>query len=336
MAVFHEAVNHPPVILPVATYSMHDGPTDHGKQALVVHDIDGAPEERLSLTLSCDKGVLILTTADELTVEAGAKNLTRENATAESPSSVPGSSQLRLVGTSASLNRGMRGLRYRGLPDMRGHDEIRVTLADDPPPCPGDDWGTTNTSTPSERNVTTASLAPPCPIGGPRTTEATIRVYLSPVNRPPLIHVPRGGENTRTAVDASTPANLGDRGQLWIEDPDVRETVYYSAGGLQIEGPVTVDIAADHGRLTLGMRGGLTMVLGQGISDAAVRFSGAIDDANRALAALSYRCAEDNGCRPGEHRITVSVDDNGFTGKGGPMNATASFSVHVSAADSPA
>lgn len=217
----------------------------------------------------------------------------------------------------------MRDLRYRGLQGMVGEDIVRVTITDDPTPCIGDDGF--NSSTKSDFNSKAATATAPCALGGPRTTEAAIHVFLSPVNRPPSVNFK--WDTMRTTLEDSVAIGAG--GVLTVEDPDVRETAYYSAGGSKIEGPVTVDVIAASGRLSLGARGGLSFSVGEGISDPALRFSGGIDDVNKALESLSYRCSAMSGCDVGTHEILVSVDDNGFTGKGGALSADATLSIDV-------
>ncbi|CAN0381630.1 unnamed protein product [Hapterophycus canaliculatus] len=223
----------------------------------------------------------------------------------------------------------MRDLRYRGLPGRVGEDAIRITVTDDPGACPGDynvSASAYNATWSAGLNATAGKSGwqTQCALGGAQTTHSEIKVFLSAVNRPPSVHVPTA--EIVTTVDAEQAAGIS---ALSVEDPDVRETAYYSAGGLRIEGPVTVGVVCASGHVSLGARGGLSFSEGQGLSDPVVRFSGAIDDANRALAALSYRCSSLYGCGPGTHDIVVYVDDNGFTGKGGALSANATFTVRV-------
>lgn len=240
---------------------------------------------------------------------------------------------LRFNGTVADINLAMRDLRYRGLPGRVGQDVIRVTVTDDPGPCPGDFNASAvsfNSTASAGFNASTGGGHAPCALGGPQTVQREIQVFLAAVNRPPSVNVPQGGASyLRTSVDAELAVDIGAGGELSVEDPDVRETEYFSAGGLRLEGPVSVAVVCASGLLSLGARSGLSFSEGEGVSDPVLRFSGAIDDANRALATLSYRCLSLFGCGAGVHDITVSVDDNGFTGKGGALAANATFSVQV-------
>lgn len=306
------------------------------RQALVVYDVDGGVDSLLAVTLQCDAGELILGDALGLVFGDNQEETDLEASSAASAyEPPPPSGVVRFNGTAADINRAMRNLRYRGLPGRVGPDAIRITVTDDPLPCPGDFNGSVsdfNTTAATGVNGTSGAVAAPCSLGGPLTTDGVIEVYMSPVNHPPWVTVPPDGAITRTTVDALHAADIGAGGALSVEDPDVRDTAYYSAGGLRIEGPVTVAVSATSGRLSLDVRGGLSFAEGEGVSDPVLRFSGGIDDANRALATVSYRCSSTNGCGAGTHNVTVSVDDNGFTGKGGAMSANATFSVQVSIA----
>lgn len=291
-----------------------------------MYDVDGGPDDLLTFVIECVKGELILGDISGLIFDGLNESYrNKTNTTLVGSSSPPPASNLRFRGTAADINRAMRDFRYRGLPGLVGEDLIRVTVTDDPGLCPGDE----NFTSSPELNTTTAPATAPCTLGGPRTTGETMAVFLSAVNRPPTVKVPLPEESTRTTLDAAYSVEIGARGGVSVEDPDARETVYYSAGGLKIEGPVTVDVIAEKGHLTLGVRGGLSFAVGEGISDSALRFSGGIDDVNSALNTLSYRCSTAVGCELGTDKVNVSVNDNGFTGKGGPMSATATFSIEV-------
>ena len=294
-------------------------------QALVVYDVDGDKNAMLSMTIECNEGALVLGDSTGLAFrDDTSENDTDLSDTASRRETPLPTSLLQFNGTAAAINHAMRNLRYRGLPGRVGQDVIRISITDDPGPCPGD----FNISL-SEFNATAAA---PCALGGPQTAEAAIQVFLAAVNHPPSVDIPPQGPNTRTVVDAEYAVNIGNNGALSVEDPDVRETVYYSAGGLKIEGPLSVAVVVESGRLSLGARGGLSFSEGNGLSDTVLRFSGGIDDANRALATLSYLCSSSNGCGAGTHIVSVTVDDNGFTGVGGPMAANGTFEVQVSLA----
>lgn len=302
-------------------------------QAMVIFDVDGGPESVLEVTLECGEGEFIMGDRSGLAFDYPDESIVDVDEDGSEQQSPPPSGILRFNGTSPDINRAMRDLRYRGLPGRAGQDVIRVTVTDDPGPCPGDSNVSAsgfNATASAGFSATAGGGNAPCAIGGPQTTQREIQVFLSAINRAPSVKVPQAGSYyLRTAVDAAQAADIGAGGTLSVEDPDVRETAYYSAGGLRIEGPVSVAVVCASGQLSLAARGGLSFSEGDGVSDPVLRFSGAIDDANRALATLSYRCPSLHDCGAGMHDITVSVDDNGFTGRGGAMSANMTFSIQV-------
>ena len=296
-------------------------------QALVVYDVDGSADSLLSVTLECNEGEVILGNIPGLLFN----ETLYFDGSDEDESPLP-SGVLNFNGTAANINRAMRNLRYRGISGRVGQDVIRITVRDDAGPCPGDfnfSASSVNISAATGINETAGITAAPCALGGPLTTESAIQVFLFAINRAPSVNVP---PRAQTTVDALRPAEIGAGGGLSVEDPDARETAYYSAGGLRIEGPVSVVVVCERGRVSLGARGRLSFSEGEGVSDPVMRFSGGIDDANQALETLTYRCSSSQGCGAGTHSIAVTVDDNGFTGKGGPLSATATFDVEVSIA----
>ncbi|CAM9224808.1 unnamed protein product, partial [Ectocarpus fasciculatus] len=334
MAAFNGALYLPatedPLVAVETLLGMHEASEEGVSQAMVIYDIDGGPESVLGVTIECDEGELIVGDGAGLLFDNSDEAAIDDQAGDQSLPPPP-SGVLRFNGTAADINRAMRDLRYRGLPGRAGQDAIRITVTDDPDPCPGDynvSSSGFNATTSAGVNATARRVErAPCALGGPQATERRIQVYLSAVNRPPSVNVPQG--TLRTVVDAAQAIGVGAGGALSVEDPDVRETVYHSAGGLRIEGPVSVAVVCASGRLSLGARAGLSFSEGEGVSDPVLRFGGAIDDANRALATLSYHCSSLYDCVAGMHEISVTVDDNGFTGKGGALSANATFSVTV-------
>ncbi|CAM9352184.1 unnamed protein product [Choristocarpus tenellus] len=167
-----------------------------------------------------------------------------------------------------------------------------------------------------------------CTLGGSLSTYGIISVYISPFNDPPLVRAPPPG-TISTEIDAALGADIGQGGVLAVEDPDAKDSAYYSADGMRVEGPLSVQIIAGRGRLSLRAREGLSFAEGEGLDDPVMHFSGGIDDVNRAIASLEYRCRTVDGCSAGMDGIVVTVDDNGFTGKGGAMVGTATINVDV-------
>ncbi|CAM9978750.1 unnamed protein product, partial [Discosporangium mesarthrocarpum] len=230
------------------------------------------------------------------------------------------SSALRFRGKAADINRSMRDLRYRGLGGRSGWDSIRVSVTDSPKHCPN--------ATSAGTQEDAAAAASTCSLGGSLTVEGAITVHISPVNHPPRVILPY--QSTSAMLDAETATDIA----LAVEDPDVRETAFYSTEGLRLEGLLSITISAERGLLSMRRRGGLSFSRGEGLDDESMHFSGSIDDTNSALSTLEYRCQSVHGCRAGTEKITVTVDDNGFTGRGGAMKTMTIVKVDV--AGSPA
>lgn len=91
---------------------------------------------------------------------------------------------------------------------------------------------------------------------------------------------------------------------------------------------MTVSVAVSAGRLTAGVTAGVSI---SGMASLSPWFSltGSMDDLNTALAGLWYVCDAADACAAGAQEITVKVDDLGYTGSGGPLQASASVTVLV-------
>ncbi|MBL8794091.1 MAG: cadherin domain-containing protein, partial [Planctomycetia bacterium] len=89
-------------------------------------------------------------------------------------------------------------------------------------------------------------------------------------------------------------------------------------------GSVQVTLTAGIGTLTLGGVAGLTFTEGDGDGDAQMTFIGAGADINSALASLSYRGPANTSLAD---TVTLTVDDQGNTGSGGALSATASIAI---------
>jgi len=93
---------------------------------------------------------------------------------------------------------------------------------------------------------------------------------------------------------------------------------------------VRVTLSVDSGSLTLvrpDPRGGLTYSLGDGLEDAAMTFTGTLADINEALAWVSYRSRADFS---GFATVTITTNDLGMVGTGGPKSDTDSIAIDVS------
>jgi hypothetical protein len=110
---------------------------------------------------------------------------------------------------------------------------------------------------------------------------------------------------------------------LSVSDADVGEA----------PGEMRITLSVAHGTLTLGSVAGLAFVAGDGQADGTMTFTGALADVNAALATLSYRGDADFN---GTDTLTITSDDQGYTGTGGPLVDTDSVAITVNpVADAP-
>eukprot|EP00953_Heterococcus_sp_UTEX-ZZ885_P018463 10310-Heterococcus_DN1.PRE.5 len=256
--------------------------------ALLVSDVDSA---LLTLTLTCSKGTVQLTSVSS---SSSGVNVT---ATAVRPLD-----SLVLSGSAAALTAAMTHLTYNTASDgQTGWDDVVVTVTD-------------------SASCTSSNSTDCSHYGGAITVTDSLKVYIAALNDAPVVTVPMA---LITAVQGSEVAITG----VAVSDSDVRETVYTAPHGRRIEGPMTVTVAAERGRLSLGSINGLTFTSGSGRLDREFTVTAAIDDVNAALATLMYTCGE--GCSSGSDTVTVTADDNGYTGKGGALQDTATISFLV-------
>ncbi|MCH2132035.1 MAG: hypothetical protein MK179_23085, partial [Pirellulaceae bacterium] len=103
--------------------------------------------------------------------------------------------------------------------------------------------------------------------------------------------------------------------------------------------PVEVTLTAAHGAITLvdpDPSGGLTYSVGDGTEDATMTFTGKLTDINKALSWLAF--VPETDYVGTEASLTISTNDQGYFGTGGPMTDTDVISIDVQPvtfADSP-
>lgn len=121
--------------------------------------------------------------------------------------------------------------------------------------------------------------------------------------------------------------------QTVSEDPP-SPLVFSGANGNQIvvadldaeNSPVRVTLTAANGTLTLGTTAGLTFINGDGVSDATMTFEGNLSAINAALNGLQYF---PNLNFNGTDTLTITVNDLGHNGPGGPQSSSATVSINV-------
>ncbi len=145
--------------------------------------------------------------------------------------------------------------------------------------------------------------------GGARTDTDTVTVTVTGVNDAPAITSP-GPQTT----DEDTPEvfNATNGNTLAITDVD--------AASLRVTLTVT------NGALTLGTRTGLSFAVGDGIADATMTFTGSVSAVNAGLNGLTYLPTANFF---GTATLSIAVDDEGSSGAGGPLTASANLAITV-------
>ena len=131
-------------------------------------------------------------------------------------------------------------------------------------------------------------------------------VNIDHVNRPPVLTVP-AKQTTNTFILFSS----GVENAITIEDVDAGTN------------PLRMQLTAMNGQLTLGGTTGLNFIAGNGSGNAAMEFLGSAVDVNAALDGMKFTPSSANG------DVQITVNDQGFSGSGGPQSATANVGIEV-------
>ncbi len=153
---------------------------------------------------------------------------------------------------------------------------------------------------------------------GNLTDTATVTINLNNVNEAPLLLVP-GELFTQVAVPIVF--RSADGTGISVRDVD--------AGA----GPIQMDIHVAHGDVTLAGIVGLTFLLGDGVEDAIVRFTGTQAAVNAALEGMVFKPQPGH---VGQATVQLAVDDQGYSGSGGQLLDVRVVSILVSAVPPPA
>ncbi|MFL5347092.1 MAG: Ig-like domain-containing protein [Hyalangium sp.] len=136
-------------------------------------------------------------------------------------------------------------------------------------------------------------------------------------NLPPVNTVP-GAQSTRE--DTALLFSSAGGNALSVADSD--------AGGE----PVQVTLTSTHGTLTLGATTGLTFSVGDGMADASMTFTGTLDAINAALEGLRFA---PDGNYNGSASLTLTTNDLGHSGAGGPLTDTDTVPITVTPVNDP-
>ncbi|MDW8221981.1 MAG: cadherin-like domain-containing protein [Gemmatales bacterium] len=147
--------------------------------------------------------------------------------------------------------------------------------------------------------------------GGPFTFHITI----NPVNDAPTITAP-----TSISVNEDTNFTFSGANLISISDPDANS------------GLLEVQLSVSQGTLTLASTSGITFLGGTNNGQATVRFEGTLANINAALNGLVYA---PNANYFGPDTLSISVNDRGHSGAGGPLSDSRNVNITVVAVNDP-
>src|SRR6185437_7060395 len=147
--------------------------------------------------------------------------------------------------------------------------------------------------------------------GGELVTTTNFNITVTAVNDAPILTTPA---DQATAYQADLTFNSTFNNLISVADIDAAT------------GQIQVTLSTSNGTLTLAALTGLTFSLGDGAADAAMTFTGTLPQINDALNGLSFSPAAGY---MGTTQLNVAVDDQGNTGAGGNLTASASINILV-------
>ncbi|HJW93094.1 MAG TPA: Ig-like domain-containing protein, partial [Thermoanaerobaculia bacterium] len=147
--------------------------------------------------------------------------------------------------------------------------------------------------------------------GGPQTDTDTLNITVLQQDQPPVNTVPAAQSVNE---DVTLTFSSGNSNAISIADPD--------AGA----NPVKVTLTVTQGTLTLSGITGLSFSVGDGSSDATMTFTGTISAINTALQGMSYL---GNSNYNGSDTLTITTNDQGFSGPGGPLSDTDTVNITI-------
>lgn len=135
--------------------------------------------------------------------------------------------------------------------------------------------------------------------------------------------------NTNTAPVNTVPADgasmtlINQPTQFFKTEPDHAVSI---ADADSASEPLMVMLQSTNGTLTLSQITNLTFIAGDGTDDSGMTFTGAKSDINKGLNGLEFQ--PDNNFS-GDATITVTTNDQGYVGIGGPLEDVDAFTVAV-------
>jgi hypothetical protein len=210
------------------------------------------------------------------------------------------SNVLVLVGDVSEINAALATLHYRAT-DLDGAATLTINVNDggntgvDPSQVPfGEIPGLVNTGTITDEQA-----------------NRVVNLFVSPIDDAPVNSIP----GAQTAYeDVNFIFNSANGNAITISDVDA------------FGGEMQVTLSVGNGNLTLATTAGLTLTAGDGTSDATMTFRGTVSAINAALEGLRYR---GNNNFAGGEILTITTNDLGNTGDGGPLSDTDTVGITV-------
>ena len=229
---------------------------------------------------------------------------------------------LTLNGTAEALYDALGNLSFYAPPGVYGRDSIDFTLLDYPHPevC-------------EQRLLASSLYSNFSGIPGPQICDASTQNVVSaslPVlvvafNNAPTINTTAKMFNATVGVATSAPA-------LSIADVDLARGAQLlpDSFGRPQQPVYSIVVAVEYGAVSFGYLDGISLSAGRGYLDKLVGLNGAVPFLNEALASMVYTCRPTDFCSSTRHdSIDIIVNDNGFTGAGGPLESSTALQVNV-------
>ena len=203
-----------------------------------------------------------------------------------------GTESVRFMCTVWQCNRGLQGILYTGNAGFNGEDTIVIHVSDNP-------------------------LGEP-----PKQARAHLRVHVLPVNDPPRVILP--SRELRVLV-GDTLSLHGIR----VMDIDADEVHGRTVAQPLLAGAYLANVSTAAGFLTLSTTQGVAVLDGTGFQDSHLSLLAPLAQLNAVLSGLRLSCTVDSSCPPGRHLLSVWVSDNGNSGDGGALDASATSEFEV-------
>ena len=229
---------------------------------------------------------------------------------------------LTINGTAAALNEVLKTLSYYAPRGFYGRDSIVIKVEDFPHP---EICQRRHSASPLFANFSNTPGPQLCDSTTHNVVFGSLPVLIVATNNAPTINLTATMFNSTIGVMTVIPvASVGD------VDLDRGTQLLTDAFG-RIQQPVySVVVSAEYGTLSLQVLEGISLSAGRGYMDSFAALNGPVTSINRALKSMLYLCRPTDFCsNTGFDSIKIIVDDNGFTGKGGPKKSFADIAVEI-------